>query len=162
MDEINSTRSSRKPVHILSVLAKEVGDLAAKEKNMYSPVLKKWHPLATSVAAATLHDCFGNEFKKFIVGLRDLTSDATQVLKAADKLEKDLVRIAIEDSMDSNDGGKLLVREMEPYEVGTVLDKLVKAWIKEHVDKLKGWADKNIQQEVTLFCFNILPFCASY
>jgi hypothetical protein len=76
MDEINSTRSSRKPVHILSVLAKEVGDLAAKEKNMYSPVLKKWHPLATGVAAATLHDCFGNEFKKLIVGLRDLTSDA--------------------------------------------------------------------------------------
>jgi hypothetical protein len=27
-------------------------------------------PLATGVAVATLPDCFGNEFEKFIVGLR--------------------------------------------------------------------------------------------
>jgi hypothetical protein len=55
---------------------------------MYSPVLKKWHLLAIGVAVATLLDCFGNEFDKFIVGLRDLTSDAAQVLKVAGKLEK--------------------------------------------------------------------------
>jgi hypothetical protein len=30
---------------------------------MYSPVLKKWHSLATGVAVATLPDCFGNEFE---------------------------------------------------------------------------------------------------
>jgi hypothetical protein len=89
LDEINSNRSSRKSVHTLSVLAKEIGDLIVKEKDMYNPVLKKWHPPATGVAVATLPDCFENEFEKFILGLRDLTSDAAQVLKASGKLEKD-------------------------------------------------------------------------
>ncbi|GJN03398.1 hypothetical protein PR202_ga20839 [Eleusine coracana subsp. coracana] len=151
MEEANSKQSSRKPVHIFSVLAKEIGDLAAKEKNIYRPILKKWHPLAAGVSVATLHDCFGSELKKFIVCLRELTPDAVQVLKAADKLEKDLVHIAMEDSMDTDDGGTSLVREMTPYEAGTVLDKLVKAWIKERVDKLQEWADQNLELEVTLF-----------
>lgn len=150
MEEVNSNRS-RKPMHILSVLAKETGDLAAKEKNIYSPVLKKWYPHAAGVAVATLHDCFGSELKNFIVGLREVTPDAAQVLKAAEKLEKDLVHIAIEDSTDSDDNGKSFAMEMPPYESGTVLDKLFKAWIKERVDKLKEWADLNTEQEVTSF-----------
>jgi hypothetical protein len=98
LDEVNSKRSSRKHVHILLVLFKEIGDLATEEKDMYNPVLKKWHPLATGVVVATLPNCFRNEFEKFIVGLRDLTSDAAQVLKAAGKLEKDPVHFASEDS----------------------------------------------------------------
>jgi hypothetical protein len=32
--EVNSKRSSRKLVHILSVLVKEIGDLTAKEKDI--------------------------------------------------------------------------------------------------------------------------------
>ncbi|GJN16396.1 hypothetical protein PR202_gb03380 [Eleusine coracana subsp. coracana] len=150
MEEAKSKQSSKKPVHIFSVLAKEIGDLAAKEKNIYRPILKKWHPHAAGVSVATLHDCFGSELKKFIVCLRELTPDAVQVLKAADKLEKDLVHIAMEDSVDTDDGGTSLVREMTPYEAGTVLDKLVKAWIKERVDKLQEWADQNLELELSL------------
>ncbi|KAG2371749.1 hypothetical protein LR48_Vigan05g134900 [Vigna angularis] len=39
---------------------------------------------------------------------------------AADKLEKDLVHIAVEDSVDSDDGGKSVIREMCPFEAETV------------------------------------------
>ncbi|TVU06270.1 hypothetical protein EJB05_49473, partial [Eragrostis curvula] len=147
IEDADSKRSSRKLVHALSILAREVGDIASKEKKMYSPVLKKWHPLAAGVAVATLHACFGSELKQYIVGLRGLTPDVAEVLKAADKLEKDLVHIAIEESMDSDDGGKSLVKEMPPYETGTVLDSLVKAWVKERVEKLKDWTEQNIPQE---------------
>ncbi|KAI5389234.1 hypothetical protein KIW84_074767 [Lathyrus oleraceus] len=38
--------------------------------------------------------------------------DVVQVLRAADQLERDLVQIAVEDSVDSDDGGKAVIREM--------------------------------------------------
>ncbi|PNT64429.1 uncharacterized protein LOC100828941 isoform X2 [Brachypodium distachyon] len=147
MEEADSKRSSRNPTPVLSILAKDIGDLAIKEKNLYSPVLKTWHPLASGVAVATLHSCFGNELKQFIAGLTDLTPDTVQVLKSADKLEKDLVNIAVEDSVDSDDGGKSLIREMPPYEAENAIANLVKGWIKERVDRLKGWVDRNLKQE---------------
>lgn len=159
MEEAVSNRSSRNCTPVLSVLAKETTELAIKEKNLYSPILKKWHPFAAGVAVAVLHDCFGNELKKFIVGLTEITPDTAQVLKAADKLEKDLVHIAIEDSMDIHDRGKSLVRQMPPYEAGTVMANLVKSWAKEQLDKLKVWADQKLQQEVISFSFHsdLLP-----
>ncbi|OQU80385.1 hypothetical protein SORBI_3007G119500 [Sorghum bicolor] len=147
MEEADSNRSSINCTPVLSILAKETTELAIKEKNVYSPILKKWHPFAAGVAVATLHGCFGNELKKFIVGLTVLTPDTVQVLKAADKLEKNLVHIALEDSMDVDDRGKSVVRQMPPYETGTVLANLVKAWGREQLDKLKIWTDQNLQQE---------------
>ncbi|KAG8049620.1 hypothetical protein GUJ93_ZPchr0009g1125 [Zizania palustris] len=147
MEEADSKRSSRNPTPVLSILAKDIGDLAIKEKKLYSPILKTWHPLASGVAVATLHSCFGNELKQFITGLTELTPDTVQVLKAADKLEKDLVNIAVEDSVDSDDGGKSLIREMPPYEAENAIANLVKVWIKERVDRLKGWVDRNSKQE---------------
>ncbi|KAG2634622.1 hypothetical protein PVAP13_2NG173900 [Panicum virgatum] len=147
MEEADSKRSSRNPTPVLSILAKDIGDLAIKEKNLYSPILKTWHPLASGVAVATLHSCYGNELKQFVAGLTELTPDTVQVLKSADKLEKDLVNIAVEDSVDSDDGGKSLIREMPPYEAENAIANLVKVWIKERVDRLKGWVDRNLKQE---------------
>ena len=68
MEEADSKRSSRNPTPVMCILAKDIGDLAIKEKNLYSPILKTWHPLASGVAVATLHSCFGNELKQFIAG----------------------------------------------------------------------------------------------
>ncbi|XP_020252706.1 uncharacterized protein LOC109829991 [Asparagus officinalis] len=133
--------------HLLVVLAKDIGDLANKEREFYSPILKKWHPLSAGVAAATLHSCYGSELKQFISGLTELTVDSVQVLRAADKLEKDLVYIAVEDSIDSEDGGKALIPEMTPFEAESTIAGLVKTWIKTRVDRLKEWNDKNFQQE---------------
>ena len=157
MEEGASKQSSRNHRPALSFLAKKTSDLAIKEKNVYSPILKKWHPLAAGVAVATLHACFGNELKQFTAGLTELTPDTVQVLKAADKLEKDLIHIAIEDSMDIADGGKSLVKQMPPYEAGTVMANLVKAWVKEQTDKFKGCADQKLEQ-VSLFFFTPISY----
>ncbi|KAG1346611.1 protein unc-13 [Cocos nucifera] len=154
MEQADSSRRSSKnqstPTPVLAILAKDIGDLASKEKALFSPILKKWHPLAAGVAVATLHSCYGNELKQFISGITELTPDAVQVLKAADKLEKDLVHVAVEDSVDSDDGGKSLIREMPPYEAESAIANLVKTWIKTRVDRLKEWVDRNLQQEDSL------------
>ncbi|XP_010548694.1 PREDICTED: uncharacterized protein LOC104820044 [Tarenaya hassleriana] len=132
----------------LAILAEDVGHLAFNEKALFSPILKKWHPLSAGVAAATLHSCYSNDLKKFVSGIKELTPDAIRVLTAADKLEKDLVQIAVQDAVDSEDGGKSVIREMPPFEAETVIANLVKSWIKTRVDRLKEWIDRNLQQEV--------------
>ncbi|CAM0875441.1 unnamed protein product [Alopecurus aequalis] len=141
------SKGSRNHVPVLSILAKDINDLATKERIMYSPILKDWHPFASGVAVATLHFCFGNELKQFIGGITKLTPETAQVLSAAEKLEKNLVNIAVEDSVDSDDGGKSLIRQMPPYEAESAIANLVKAWVKERVENLKGWVDKSLQQE---------------
>ncbi|KAL5558666.1 hypothetical protein UlMin_034877 [Ulmus minor] len=152
MEKADSSRRASKnqpnPLPVLAILAKDVGELALKEKKMFSPILKRWHSLAAGVAVATLHVCYGNEIKQFISGITELTPDAVQVLRAAEKLEKDLVQIAVEDSVDSDDGGKAIIREMPPFEAETAIANLVKAWIRTRVDRLKDWVDRNLQQEV--------------
>ena len=135
---------------LLSILGQDISELAFSEKAIYSPVLKRWHPLAAGVSVATLHSCYGNELKQYVVGISELTPDVIQVLIAADKLEKDLVQIAVEDAVDSDDGGKSVIREMPPYEAEAVIANLVKAWIKTRVDRLKEWVDRNLQQEVMI------------
>ncbi|KAL6207769.1 hypothetical protein ACLB2K_018723 [Fragaria x ananassa] len=142
-----ASRNQPSPLPVLAILAKDVGELAIKEKQLFSPILKIWHPFAAGVAVATLHACYANEIKQFISGIAELTPDAVQVLRAADKLEKDLVLIAVEDSVDSDDGGKAIIREMPPYEAEAAIANLVKVWIKTRVDRLKEWIDRNLQQE---------------
>ncbi|KAI7987285.1 hypothetical protein LOK49_LG13G02379 [Camellia lanceoleosa] len=143
-----ASRNQRNSLPVLAILAKDVGELSINEKDIFSPILKRWHPFAAGVAVATLHVCYGNELKQFISGITELTPDVVQVLRAADKLEKDLVQIAVEDSVDSDDGGKAIIREMPPFETEAAIANLVKVWIKVGVDRLKEWVDRNLQQEV--------------
>ncbi|GKV03438.1 hypothetical protein SLEP1_g15735 [Rubroshorea leprosula] len=143
-----ASRNQPNPLPVLAILAKDVGELAVNEKQVFSPILKKWHPFAAGVAVATLHACYGNELKQFISSITELTADAVQVLRAADKLEKDLVQIAVEDSVDCDDGGKAIIREMPPYEAEAAIANLVKLWMKSKLDRLKEWVDRNLQQEV--------------
>lgn len=154
MEQADSNRRSMKnhasPSPLLCILAKDIGDLANKEKDLFTPILKKWHPLAAGVAVATLHACYANELRQFISGVADLTPDSVQVLKAADKLEKDLVQIAVEDSVESEDGGKAIIREMPPFEAESAIANLTRSWIKTRVDRLREWIDRNAQKEV---CF---------
>ncbi|MBA0774146.1 hypothetical protein Gotri_009374, partial [Gossypium trilobum] len=108
-----ASKNQPNPLPVLAILAKDVGELAVHETKVFSPILKGWHPLAA--------------------GIMELTPDAVQVLRAADKLEKDLVQIAVEDAVDSEDGGKAIIREMPPYEAETAIANLVKGWIKTRV-----------------------------
>ncbi|XP_014513162.1 uncharacterized protein LOC106771672 isoform X1 [Vigna radiata var. radiata] len=144
----NPSRKQNKVFPILSILARDITELAYNEKAIFSPKLKRWHPHAAGVAIATLHVCYGNELKKYVKGISELTPDAIEVLMAADKLEKDLVQIAVADSVDSEDGGKSIIREMQPYEAEAVIATLVKSWIKIRVDRLGEWVDRNLRQEV--------------
>lgn len=142
------SRKQNKAFPILSILAREITELAFNEKAIFSPKMKRWHPHAAGVAIATLHVCYGNELKKYVKGVNELTPDAIEVLMAADKLEKNLVQIAVADSVDSEDGGKSIIREMQPYEAEGVIATLVKSWIKIRVDRLGEWVERNLQQEV--------------
>ncbi|KAA3490507.1 Elongation factor Ts [Gossypium australe] len=130
--QANSSRRASKnqlnPLPILAILAKDVAELAIHEKHIFSPVLKGWHPLAA--------------------GITELSSGIVQVLRAADKLEKDLVQIAVEVAVDSDDGGKAIIREMPPYEAEAAIGNLVKGWIKTRVDRLKEcvWSQQANQE----------------
>ncbi|XP_030541722.2 protein unc-13 homolog [Rhodamnia argentea] len=141
-------KSQHNALPFLSILAQDIRELVVNEKELFSPILKRWHPLAAGVAVATLHSCYGNELNRFVSGIEELTPEAMQVLIAADKLEKDLVQVAVEDSVDSEDGGKSIIQEMPPYEAESVITNLVMSWIKTRVDRLREWVDRNLQQEV--------------
>ncbi|KAL5542331.1 hypothetical protein UlMin_010041 [Ulmus minor] len=118
-------------------LAKETEDLALKEREGYSPILKKWHSTAAGVAAVTLHNCYGAVLKQYLGGVSTLTNETVGVLQRAGKLEKILVQMVVEDSADCEDGGKSIVREMVPYEVDYIILKLLKKWIDERLAKGK-------------------------
>ncbi|KAH1235905.1 Protein unc-13 [Glycine max] len=137
-------RQHDKVFSTLSVLARDISELAFNEKATFSPILKRWHPLAAGVAVATLHVCYGHELKQYVKSVTELTPDAVEMLIAADKLE----RTAVEDSVDSEDGGKSVLREMYPYEAEAVIINLVKSWIKTRMDGLEECVDRNLQEEV--------------
>ncbi|GMH23823.1 hypothetical protein Nepgr_025666 [Nepenthes gracilis] len=152
MEKINlskrSSNNQQNAIPVLSILAQEVTELAINEKEIYSPILKRWHPFAAGTAVAALHSCYGNELKQFVSSINELTPDAVQVLITADKLEKHLVQIAVEDSVESDDGGKAIITEMAPYEAEAKIVALVKSWTRTRLDRLKEWVDRNLQQEV--------------
>ncbi|PON94817.1 hypothetical protein TorRG33x02_093300 [Trema orientale] len=116
-------------------LAKDTEDLALKEREGFSPILKKWHTTAAAVAAVTLHNCYGAVLKQYLSGVSTLTNETVGVLQRAGKLEKMLVQMVVEDSVDCEDGGKSIVREMVPYEVDYVILNLLKKWIDERLSK---------------------------
>ncbi|KAE8688448.1 pentatricopeptide repeat-containing protein [Hibiscus syriacus] len=94
----SSNKNQQNQLPFLSSLAQDVTTLAFSEKAIFSPILKRWHPLPAGVAVATLHSCYGNELKQFVSEIGELTPDILRVLRAAEKLEKDLVQIAVENS----------------------------------------------------------------
>ncbi|KAL3506175.1 hypothetical protein ACH5RR_031557 [Cinchona calisaya] len=122
---------------VLIKLANKTERLAAIEKDIFSPLLKKWHPIAAGVAAVTLHTCYGTLLKQYLVAASVLTEETTTVLQRAGKLEKALVQMVVEDSVECEDGGKAIVREMVPYEVDSVILNRLKQWIQEILKKGK-------------------------
>ncbi|GMI95899.1 CELLULOSE-RELATED DUF810 [Hibiscus trionum] len=124
-------------------LAKETEDLAIRERELFTPVLKKWHPSAAGVAAVTLHQCYGAVLKEHLAGTRMLNSEIVEVIERARKLEKVLAQMVVEDFEEFEDfekcanGGKVVIKEMVPYEVDTVTIKLLGQWIDERLNKGK-------------------------
>ncbi|XP_068665471.1 protein unc-13 homolog [Aristolochia californica] len=119
-------------------LCQETEELAIKEKEVFSPILKKWHPIAAGVAAVTLHNCYPVVLKQYLSTITTLSSDVVQVLQTAGKLEKVLVQMVVEESVECEDGGKAIVREMVPYEVDSIIIRLMKSWIEERLKKIRN------------------------
>ncbi|MCO5595056.1 hypothetical protein L7F22_049093 [Adiantum nelumboides] len=150
MEKTDSRRMSfnkKGPVLSLVLLANNTSELIKKERDKFSPTLSYWHPCAASLAAATLHSCFSRELKQYLSGVTALTNESVEILQAADHLEKDLVQIAVEGAVDSDDGGKGVIREMVPYEAQSAIVSLSKSWIQERVGRLREWVDRNVSQE---------------
>ncbi|GER52242.1 hypothetical protein STAS_29680 [Striga asiatica] len=130
---------------VLIKLARETEELASKEKDIFSPLLKKWHPVAAGVAAVTLHSCYGTLLKQYLTGMSSsspLMNETILVLQRAGKLEKALVQMVVEDSVECEDGGKSVVREMVPYEVDTIILKMLKQWIQERLKTGKEYLQR--------------------
>ncbi|XP_047938630.1 protein unc-13 homolog [Salvia hispanica] len=122
---------------LLMKLAGKIEELAMKEKDTFSPLLKRWHPIAAGVAAVTLHTCYGGLLKQYLAGRSPLLNETLMVLQRAGKLEKNLVQLVVEDSVECDDGGRAIVREMVLYEVDTITYKQMKQWIQDRLSKGK-------------------------
>lgn len=134
---------------MLIKLTEEAEELAAKEKEIFSPVFKKWHPIPSGVAAVTLHTCCATLLKQYLTSTSSLTKRTISVLQSAGKLENALVQMVVEDSVDCEDGGKAIVREMVPYEVDTIILNLLKQWIQEKLKKGKDLLQRAKETEVS-------------
>ncbi|KAK1307711.1 hypothetical protein QJS10_CPA09g01968 [Acorus calamus] len=119
----------------LVALATETEELVLREKEHFSPTLKRWHPTSAAVAAVTLHNCYGSVLKQYLSGVTTLTNDVIRVLNTAGKLEKVLVQMVDEDIADCDDGGKSIMREMLPYEIESIVLGLIKTWIDERLKR---------------------------
>ncbi|KAF8392150.1 hypothetical protein HHK36_022492 [Tetracentron sinense] len=128
-------------------LANETEGLAMKEKENFSPILKRWHPIAAGVAAVTLHNCYGVVLKQYLARVSMLTNRAIEVLHRAGGLEKLLIQMVVEDSVDCDDGGKTIITEMVPYEVDSIILNLLKTWIDERLKRGKGYLDRAKETE---------------
>ncbi|KAM5553279.1 protein unc-13 [Rosa sericea] len=128
-------------------LAKDTEDLACKERESFSPILKRWHTTAAGIAAVTLHNCYGAVLKQYLNGVSTLTADTVEILQRAGKLEKVLLQMVVEDSAECEDGGKAIVREMVPYEVDSIIVNLLKRWIYERMKRGKECVNRAKESE---------------
>lgn len=120
------------PCEALMYVASQTKDLARVEKEVYSRVLRRWHPCPTAVAAATLHSCFGALLKRYVSRMAacGLSSESVRVLHAASKLDKWLVHMAGEDDLAAADQ---LPPMMASYNVDSIIFGLVKGWMDERL-----------------------------
>ncbi|KAL9996950.1 putative protein unc-13, mammalian uncoordinated 13, domain 2 [Helianthus debilis subsp. tardiflorus] len=118
-------------------LAKGTEELALREKGMFSPVLKKWHLFSAGVAAVTLHTCYGSLLRQFLAANSMISNETVVLLQRADKLEKFLINIVVEDSIECEDGGRTVVREMVPYDVDSVVLRYLRQWIQDCLKRVK-------------------------
>lgn len=146
--KVTTNMDIQEVTEMLNKLARETEELASKEKDIFSPVLKKWQPFASGVAAVTLHTCYGALLKKYLTGTPSAINETVLVLLRAGKLEKVLLQIVVDESVGCQDGSKAILKEMVPYDIDTVIVKLLKQWIQERLSKAKEYLQKAKELEV--------------
>ncbi|XP_010473856.1 PREDICTED: uncharacterized protein LOC104753280 [Camelina sativa] len=135
--KIAATDEGEEAAGTLLQLAKETEELALRERECFSPILKRWHSIAAGVASVSLHQCYGSILMQYLAGRSFISRDTVEVLQTAGKLEKVLVQMVAEDTEECDDGGKGLVREMVPYEVDSIILRLLRQWIEEKLKKVQ-------------------------
>lgn len=143
------TEEGEEAAHMLLQLANETEELALHERECFSPILKRWHSVAAGVASVSLHQCYGSILMQYLAGRSTITKETVQVLLMAGKLEKVLVQMVAEDSEECEDGGKGLVREMVPYEVESIILRLLKQWIEENLKTVQECLSRAKEAEVS-------------
>ncbi|CAL4970589.1 unnamed protein product [Urochloa decumbens] len=116
------------PCETLMYVAAQTKELARVEREVYSRVLRQWHPCPTAVAAAALHGCFGALLKRHLsrMGGGGLSSESVRALQTASKLEKSLLHMTAED-------GRHQMMAMGPYDVESTILDLAKGWMDERL-----------------------------
>ncbi|PUZ49701.1 hypothetical protein GQ55_7G346300 [Panicum hallii var. hallii] len=121
------------PCETLMYVAAQTKELARVEKEVYSRVLRQWHPCPTAVAAATLHGCFGALLKRHVSRMAcGLSSEAVRVLHAASKLDKSLLQMAAEDRP-LHGRQTEIAAAMTSYDVDATILGLVKGWMDDRL-----------------------------
>ncbi|OEL27597.1 hypothetical protein BAE44_0011384 [Dichanthelium oligosanthes] len=124
------------PCETLMYVAAQTKELARVEKEVYSRVLRQWHPCPTAVAAATLHGCFGALLKRYVsrMACGQLSSESLRVLHAASKLDESLLQMAAEDDpVGLGHQQQIVIDMMAPYDVDSTIFGLAKAWMDERL-----------------------------
>ena len=145
-----ATEEGEEAAKMLVDLAKETEELALHERECFSPILKRWYSVAAGVASVSLHQCYGSVLMQYLAGRSTITKETVEVLQTAGKLEKVLVQMVAEDSEECADGGKGLVREMVPYEVESIILRLLKQWIDEKLKTVQECLSRAKEAEVSL------------
>ncbi|CAL0333524.1 unnamed protein product [Lupinus luteus] len=135
---------------ILVHLAQETEDLAVKERETFTPILNKWNSTAGAVAALMLHNCYGHLLRQYLNEVTSLTSETVQVLQRAEKVEKVLIQMVVDYTSDGEDDGKTVVKEMVPYEVDSIIFKLLRQWIQESTWNPKSKSEPYAQSAAEL------------
>uniref|UniRef100_A0A7N0UN58 Uncharacterized protein n=1 Tax=Kalanchoe fedtschenkoi TaxID=63787 RepID=A0A7N0UN58_KALFE len=160
-DQIIKLKADGEESELLVQLANEVEDLTLKEKECFSNVLRKWHPVSGGVAAVTLHTCYGAELRRYLSGVTSLTKATVAVLERAGKLEKVLLQIMAEESESCGEGGKGVIRELSPFEVDSVVLRLLRKWIVAKLTEVKDCVDRAKETESWNPSSKIEPFAHS-
>ncbi|XP_076896487.1 protein unc-13 homolog [Bidens hawaiensis] len=137
MNTMNGSFKLRDESGKLIELAKRTEDLAFREKEMFSPVLKTWHLFSAGVAAVTLQTCYGSMLRQFLAANTMLSNEIVILLQRADKLEKVLVNMVVEDSIECENGGRTFVREMVPYDVDSIVLRYLRQWVQDCLKRVK-------------------------
>lgn len=117
------------PGEALMYVAAQTKEMARVEKDVYSPILRQWHPCPAAIAAVTLHSCFGVYLKQYVSKMAGcLSSKSMHVLQTASELDKYLVQMAHDDDEDGS-----VSKQMIPYDVDSIIVGLVTEWMDDRL-----------------------------
>ncbi|XP_051127596.1 protein unc-13 homolog [Andrographis paniculata] len=145
---------------LLIRVAREIEEFASKEKDIYSPVLKKWHPNPHGASAVTLHACYGTMLKQHLSKMSPYMNETILALQRAGKLEKALIQMAM-DGAENTDKGKAIVRRMVSYEADMTILKLLRNWMQEKLQRGKESLERAKDTEIWMPKSKTEPFAQS-